>query len=67
MELAFITVKFDSPEEQKFVEENIDLGVYDRFEDPDYTCWTEFDISGCEPYDIYKMFEEVQDKYNEGK
>lgn len=69
MELAFITLRFDTPEEQKFVEEHIAfLEVWEHEtwpEDSGYQSWTEFDISGLEPYDIQKALDEVMDMWQD--
>ena len=69
MELAYITIRFESPEEQKFVEENIsNLTVYEHEtwpEESGYKSWTTFDISGCEPHDVQEALNEVEDKLTE--
>jgi len=71
MELAYITIRFDSPEEQKFVEDNIsNLVVYEHetwSEESGYKSWTEFDISGCEPHDVQEALEEVMNKWEENQ
>lgn len=63
MELAFITLRFDSPEEQKYVEEHVAyLTVWEHetwSEDSGCQSWTEFDISGCEPHDVQEALDEV--------
>lgn len=71
MELAFITLRFDSPEEQKFVEEHIAyLTVWEHEtwpEDSDYRSWTEFNIEGCEPHDIQEALDEVMEMWENHK
>lgn len=55
MELAYIVVRFDSPEEQKYVEEHCGFAIENNEtwgEDSHYTSWTEFDIQGCKPKDL---------------
>ena len=67
MELAYITIRFESPEEQKFVEENIsNLTVSEHEtwpEESGYKSWTEFDISGCEPHDVQEALDEVMETW----
>lgn len=63
MELAFITLRFDSPEEQKYVEDHVAyLEVWEREiwdKDSGNQSWTEFYISGCEPHDVQEALDEV--------
>lgn len=68
MELAFITIRFETPEEQKFVEEHVAyLTVWEHEtwpewpEDSGCQSWTEFDISGCEPHDVQEALERVNE------
>lgn len=73
MELAFITLRFDSPEEQEFVKE----GLRKKFgsirieneetwdEDSGYNSWTELDVSSWTYEDIkeiYNLEKEWQEK-----
>lgn len=71
MELAFITLRFESPEEQKFVEDHVAyLSVWERETWPagsDYYSWTEFDISGCEPHDVQEALDEVMSMWENHK
>lgn len=63
MELRTITIKFDSVEEQKFVEENIYyLTVYSSDTE---TLLTDFDISGCEPHDVQEALDEIMERMAE--
>ena len=68
MELGFITIKFDTPGQQKYVEESVDLVALDREVWPRdneyyYTSWTEFSISSCRAKDL-TIFEELEKSWN---
>lgn len=69
MELAFITLRFDSPEEQKFVEEHVAyLTVWEHEtweKGSGCQSWTEFDISSCTPYDVQVALNEVMELWAE--
>lgn len=67
MELAFITIRFDSPAEQQFVEDHISWRVNEHEtwdEDSGYRSWTEFEIDGCKPSDIQKELDAVLEEFN---
>lgn len=62
MELAIITLRFETPEEQKFVEEHVNWATREREtweKDSGFVSWTDFDVSGCKPSDIQKTLDEV--------
>ena len=67
MELAYITIRFESPEEQKFVAENIsNLTVSEHEtwpEESGYMSWAGFDISGGEPHDVQGGLDEVMEMW----
>lgn len=70
MELAYITIRFESPEEQKFVEKECGFAweSHETFDtDSGYKSWTEFDISGCEPQDIGYEFNRCQKEFEESQ
>lgn len=64
MELGFITIRFDTPQEQKFFEDNLSLSIWEHetWPEEDRHCmsWTEFDICGCEPHGIQDELNRVQ-------
>lgn len=66
MELAFITLRFDSPGEQLYVEESVNAVVWEREvwpADSDCSSWTEFDITGCRAKDLV-IFDELETSWN---
>lgn len=67
MELAFVTLRFDSPEEQKYVEEHVaylEVWEHETWDEASgHQSWTEFDISGCEPHDVQEALDEVMNMW----
>lgn len=71
MELVSITLRFESPEEQKYVEEHVaNFATYAHETWPEgsvYKGWTEFDIRGCEPHDVQEALDEVMEMWESHK
>ena len=69
MTLKEITLQFDTPEEQEFVENEFSYSILAKEtwpEDSGFNSWTTFDIKGCEPHDLLEL-DEIADEWYENE